>query len=67
MNWKANLMRWQMVWDASFDDRNNLTTYDNWLAFKLNETDYLLAACIKYQTILNQKEREKEKRNKKLN
>jgi hypothetical protein len=29
-------------------DRDNLTFYDEWLNYKLNETDYLLAACIKY-------------------
>jgi len=49
LNWKANLMRWQMYWyQATFEERNNLTLYDDWLNHKLNETDYLLAACIKY-------------------
>ncbi len=42
-------MRWQLVWSGGTnDDRNNLTKYDEWLNWKLNQTDYLLAACIKY-------------------
>jgi endoglucanase len=49
MEWKANLIRWQLTrnWGKPGTDRD-LDEYDKWLDGKLDELDKALAACKRY-------------------
>jgi endoglucanase len=49
MEWKANLIRWQLVraWGVPGTDRD-LAEYDDWIARKCAELDDVLAACRTY-------------------
>lgn len=46
--WKANHVRWQLLWDGypfSSADRGDLKAYDAWLTKALTHLDQLLATC----------------------
>ena len=49
MEWKANVIRWQMVrnWGRADTDRD-LAEYDHWMDGKLAELDQVLDACHRY-------------------
>ncbi|MCL5099363.1 MAG: glycoside hydrolase family 5 protein [Candidatus Omnitrophica bacterium] len=49
MEWKANVIRWQMTrnWGRAGTDRD-LAEYDRWLDGKLDELDKALEACRRY-------------------
>ncbi len=49
MEWKANLIRWQITrnWGQNGTERD-LDEYDSWLNGRLDELDQALAACKKY-------------------
>lgn len=43
--WKANGIRWQIVWDNKKDSPKDLNKYNEWLSQKLNELDKVLSCC----------------------
>jgi len=53
LEWKANLIRWQMTryWGQANTDRD-LADYDRWMADELNDLDKALDACARYGIML---------------